>query len=202
MVESLWTDLLDDSGSPQICAEGVRGDTRSPHRAAQDLLEMVLGKALVRRRGLTREALLAAPRNAATRLLGQTVQLREGNSKAFNRAIKRYVDSKNHSEAGTATWPLVKVCRIRHSWQVLANGAMLVDLPGLRDANAARGRVAEAGLSQELPGHLGGRRHRARRRQQDRQGGWGGGFKLWAIVVNAPGRRFPGESDASVLNCG
>jgi hypothetical protein len=35
------------------------------------------------------------------------------------------------------------VCRLRHNWPVLATGAMLVDLPGVRDANAARGKVAE-----------------------------------------------------------
>lgn len=50
-----------------------------------------------------------------------------------------------------ATWPLVKVCRIRHSWPVLATGAMLVDLPGVRDANAARGRVAEGYLKASWP---------------------------------------------------
>jgi hypothetical protein len=42
-----------------------------------------------------------------------------------------------------STWPLVRVCRLRHNWPVLATGAMLVDLPGVRDANAARGKVAE-----------------------------------------------------------
>ncbi|PSC69626.1 tat pathway signal sequence [Micractinium conductrix] len=45
-----------------------------------------------------------------------------------------------------ATWALVKVCRIAHNWPLLASGAQLVDLPGVRDANAARGAVAEAYL--------------------------------------------------------
>ena len=35
--------------------------------------------------------------------------------------------------------------------QVLASGCMLVDLPGVRDANAARGRVAETYLKVSQP---------------------------------------------------
>lgn len=53
-----------------------------------------------------------------------------------------------------STWPLVKVCRLRHNWPVLATGAMLVDLPGVRDANAARGRVAESYLKVGRQGAL------------------------------------------------
>lgn len=49
-----------------------------------------------------------------------------------------------------ATWALVKVCRIAHNWPLLASGAQLVDLPGVRDANAARGAVAEAYLKVRL----------------------------------------------------
>lgn len=54
--------------------------------------------------------------------------------------------SSLHRRGDQSTWPLVRVCRIQHNWPVLATGAMLVDLPGVRDVNAARGRVAEAYL--------------------------------------------------------
>ena len=41
---------------------------------------------------------------------------------------------------------MVTLCKIRHSWPLLSAGAVLVDLPGVRDANAARGKVAEGYL--------------------------------------------------------
>lgn len=63
----------------------------------------------------------------------------------FRGAISGYVDSHNRAETAQA-WPLVKVCRIQHRWPLLAGGAVLVDLPGTRDANLARGAVAEAYL--------------------------------------------------------
>ena len=41
-----------------------------------------------------------------------------------------------------AFWPLVREVRIWLKTPVLENGATIVDLPGVRDANSARGRVA------------------------------------------------------------
>jgi hypothetical protein len=73
------------------------------------------------------------------------VRVCEHSGKAFRKQIGLYVDSNKRRE-DISTWPLVRVCRIRHNWPVLATGAMLVDLPGVRDANAARGRVAETYL--------------------------------------------------------
>lgn len=39
--------------------------------------------------------------------------------------------------------PLVKVCRIKHNWPLLASGATLVDLPRVYAANSVCARVAE-----------------------------------------------------------
>lgn len=69
--------------------------------------------------------------------------IRETNVKKFRSRIGDYVDSHNCSEQAQA-WPLVKVCKLQHNWRLLAGGAVLVDLPGVRDANAARGAVADA----------------------------------------------------------
>lgn len=41
------------------------------------------------------------------------------------------------------SWPLIRKVVLRGPWPVLASGAQLVDLPGVRDANAARAKVAE-----------------------------------------------------------
>ncbi|KAL7460700.1 hypothetical protein ACHAXS_001143 [Conticribra weissflogii] len=41
------------------------------------------------------------------------------------------------------TWPLIRKVEVRGPWSVLRTGAIFVDLPGVRDANAARAKVAE-----------------------------------------------------------
>jgi tetratricopeptide (TPR) repeat protein len=41
------------------------------------------------------------------------------------------------------TWPLIRKVELRGPWSVLSTGAVLVDLPGFRDSNAARAKVAE-----------------------------------------------------------
>lgn len=44
------------------------------------------------------------------------------------------------------TWPLIRKVVLHGPWAVLSTGACLVDLPGVRDANAARARVAQTYL--------------------------------------------------------
>lgn len=144
-MESFWTDLLNEDGVPQLRLDpDTRPDARSLHGAAQTQLESVLGRDLVRRENLTLDMLLKA-RNSITAHLGRTVKVREYNVKSFRKQIGRFVDSQNKRQ-DVSTWPLVKVCRISHNWPLLASGAVLVDLPGVRDANAARGRIAEGYL--------------------------------------------------------
>ena len=40
------------------------------------------------------------------------------------------------------TWPLIRKVVLKGPWPVLSTGAVLVDLPGVQDANAARAKVA------------------------------------------------------------
>ncbi len=40
-------------------------------------------------------------------------------------------------------WPLIKLVKIRCNSDALSSGAILVDLPGVADANAARGQIAK-----------------------------------------------------------
>ncbi|KAF4625419.1 hypothetical protein G7Y89_g12745 [Cudoniella acicularis] len=49
---------------------------------------------------------------------------------------------------GEWMWPFIKVARIYLDTEVLHNGIVLVDLPGFRDVNSARVRVAEIRLYQ------------------------------------------------------
>ena len=66
-------------------------------------------------------------------------------SSTFQEKIDPFV-YKNGSESDAQTWPLIRKVRLLGPWHVLSTGACLVDLPGVRDANAARAQVAEAYL--------------------------------------------------------
>ncbi|KAK2786573.1 hypothetical protein FQN52_007747 [Onygenales sp. PD_12] len=102
-------------------------------------------------------------------LLGKTTEFTEDDPSRFHTGLQEYVDSKNkarrkntkgkggnsekdHREKlslGSKTeeprmefWPLVRVVRLYTKAPALATGAVIVDLPGLQDSNAARGAVA------------------------------------------------------------
>ncbi|KAI0481588.1 hypothetical protein F4859DRAFT_512731 [Xylaria cf. heliscus] len=98
------------------------------------------------------KALAADP--AVKSLLGTTTVVRKPTAKELYEGIQRYVDSKkkmsfatldneeNNSERKLELWPLIKVVRIYTKADVLSSGAVIVDLPGVKDSNAARAAVA------------------------------------------------------------
>lgn len=45
-------------------------------------------------------------------------------------------------------WPLIKVVRIYTKAEALSTGAVIVDLPGVHDSNAARAAVAQGYMKQ------------------------------------------------------
>jgi hypothetical protein len=63
-------------------------------------------------------------------------------AKDFRLKINDYVYRKGAGE-GPQTWPLIRCVMLQGPWHVVTTGARLVDLPGVRDANAARASVAE-----------------------------------------------------------
>ena len=63
-------------------------------------------------------------------------------AKAFRSKINDYVYRKGNGNQGQ-TWPLIRCVQLQGPWPVLSSGGVLVDLPGVRDANAARARVSE-----------------------------------------------------------
>eukprot|EP00198_Chlamydomonas_reinhardtii_P008705 XP_001698042.1 predicted protein [Chlamydomonas reinhardtii] len=140
-LEKLLSDLLDENGVIQV----VRGEGavsgRSEAGVAQSMLEAVYGQELIRAPGLTADK-LCAHSNRVTQLLGKVEPIRSADALEFRRKVGVYVDSHNEATSLQA-WPIVKVCRIAHRWKLLEGGVVLVDLPGTRDANEARGRVAE-----------------------------------------------------------
>jgi Dynamin family len=66
-------------------------------------------------------------------------------ARQFRKKINDYVYRKGGGKE-PQTWPLIRKVTLYGPWAVLSTGACLVDLPGVRDANAARAKVAESYL--------------------------------------------------------
>lgn len=102
-------------------------------------------------------------------LLGRVREIKDTKASHFYTRLRRIVDSKERNgivkrengivkrENGArvtraakevAYWPLIKVLRIYVKSPVLSTGLVLVDLPGVSDANAARASVAEGYMKQ------------------------------------------------------
>ncbi|KAH9943050.1 uncharacterized protein BXZ73DRAFT_40115 [Epithele typhae] len=96
------------------------------------------------------------------KLLGTTKQISSPDSKAFAKEISKYIDSKDQKRGdkkdkkkdkekkdrekkddGPAFWPLIRQVRVKCNAAALSTGAILVDLPGVADANAARNSIAK-----------------------------------------------------------
>ncbi|KAI0434072.1 hypothetical protein F5Y09DRAFT_349681 [Xylaria sp. FL1042] len=83
-------------------------------------------------------------------LLGTTKTVHKRTAKELYEAIQIYVDSKKNmtvtpfgdDDNRVELWPLIKVVRIYTKADVLSTGAVIVDLPGVQDSNAARAAVA------------------------------------------------------------
>ncbi|RMY69573.1 hypothetical protein D0863_06362 [Hortaea werneckii] len=99
---------------------------------------------------------------SVTDVLGTTRRINEKEPHDFYRRLQNYVDSK---EKGTEKldkngnkltnpkrefefWPLIKVVKIYTKADALSTGAVIVDLPGVHDSNAARAAVAESYMKQ------------------------------------------------------
>ncbi|KZV83402.1 hypothetical protein EXIGLDRAFT_754416 [Exidia glandulosa HHB12029] len=90
-----------------------------------------------------------------SKVLGTTKNISCSTSRAFGKEIGRYIDSKEKKKGGKKTeeekrkenepafWPLIKQVRVRCKSSALETGAILVDLPGTQDANAARSSIAK-----------------------------------------------------------
>ncbi|KAI1659708.1 Dynamin family-domain-containing protein [Daldinia decipiens] len=92
-----------------------------------------------------------ANESAVRGVLGSIKTLKENSAKSLYSQLQRYVDSKekitgNENRKRNVPmeyWPLIKVVRIYTKAKALSTGAVLVDLPGVQDSNAARAAVAE-----------------------------------------------------------
>ncbi|OSC99144.1 hypothetical protein PYCCODRAFT_1446932 [Trametes coccinea BRFM310] len=95
-----------------------------------------------------------------SRLLGTTKHISAPDSRAFAKEVSKYIDSKDQKRGskkdkkdkdkkkdkrddGPAYWPLIRQVRVWCNSKALSTGAILVDLPGVADANAARNNIAK-----------------------------------------------------------
>lgn len=72
----------------------------------------------------------------------RTKRMKKQWAQDFRKEINSYVYRMGNGEE-PQTWPLIRKVQLRGPWPVLSTGAVLVDLPGVRDSNAARAKVAE-----------------------------------------------------------
>lgn len=75
--------------------------------------------------------------------LGQSLRFSFDKPHDVSRRIERFL-ATSINRRSAAVWPLVKSARIYGPWKMLSAGMVLVDLPGLQDANSARNQVVSS----------------------------------------------------------
>ncbi|OQO03091.1 hypothetical protein B0A48_11346 [Cryoendolithus antarcticus] len=93
-------------------------------------------------------------------VLGTTKRINSAECASFYTRLQHYVDSKEkikldkngnkktNPKRHFEYWPLIKVVKIYIKADALSTGAVIVDLPGVHDSNAARAAVAEGYMKQ------------------------------------------------------
>ncbi|KAK3996792.1 hypothetical protein QBC44DRAFT_257761, partial [Cladorrhinum sp. PSN332] len=135
-LQGLYSDLLDSNG--EISRDCTNQD--SDAGVAYAKIKAVYPKK-------TKEMIIDSnPESLAKEVrnvLGTTRKLKATTAASIYRQLQEYVDSKEkNTEKRMEYWPLIKVVRIYTKAAALATGAVLVDLPGVQDSNAARAAVA------------------------------------------------------------
>ncbi|GJC97923.1 tat pathway signal sequence [Colletotrichum higginsianum] len=100
--------------------------------------------------GLTLETILTSDKNVmaenaeAQMVLGRTINLNDVSSKGLLDQMQAYMgrNAKEDVAKGLNPWPLIKAVRVFTKAPALSTGAVIVDLPGLHDSNAARAAVS------------------------------------------------------------
>ncbi|KAK2001920.1 hypothetical protein LX36DRAFT_652804 [Colletotrichum falcatum] len=142
-LKTLFTDLLDDSGN--ISRDCTNEDSEAGIAYAK-IRSVYPSKTKEMIAESSPEKLANKP--AVARVLGTVKKLTATTAKDLYASMQRYVDSKEknpHSKKNVQMefWPLIKVVRIFTKANALSTGAVVVDLPGVQDSNAARAAVAQ-----------------------------------------------------------
>ncbi|KAI5922509.1 Dynamin family-domain-containing protein [Camillea tinctor] len=144
-LEVLFSDLLDNKG--EVSKESSTSDSDAGIAYAKiKAVYPTKTKEMIARTNPNELANEPAVRG----VLGSTKKLKCESAKELYRGLQHYVDSKEKSTGADHKkrdipmeyWPLIKVVRIHTKADALSTGAVLVDLPGVQDSNAARAAVA------------------------------------------------------------
>ncbi|KAK7531727.1 uncharacterized protein J3D65DRAFT_124748 [Phyllosticta citribraziliensis] len=145
-LQVLYSDLLDGSGKVS------KECTNSEHEAGVAWAKI---KAVYPQK--TKEMIAEASPESLARevqgLLGTTKRINESNPGDFYKRLQYFVDSQEKQKDSKEKkrmeyWPLIKVVKIYTKADALSTGAVVVDLPGVQDSNAARAAVAEGYMKQ------------------------------------------------------
>lgn len=152
-LQVLFSDLLDSNGKVSREASNQDSEAGVAYAKIKAVYPKYTHEMLTK---TTAEKLLKHP--AVQKVLGEKKDIADSNPAAFYKHLQSYVDSKEKTTgaekkpARNSTeieyWPLIKVVRIYVKAEALSTGAVIVDLPGVHDSNAARARVAEGYMKQ------------------------------------------------------
>ena len=84
---------------------------------------------------------------AAAMSSGKPIVVEEENAVTLRNKVRRYLVGREQHEDGQF-WPIISRVRIYGEFEVLSNGVVLVDLPGLNDPNPAREQVTKKYLEE------------------------------------------------------
>ena len=152
-LKTLFEDLINESGEI----------TRDIYRKSENDASIAYAKIKAVYPDITREMISRVDPDTllndfhVKNLLGKTHEVYKSSPSSFYDNLQKYVDSKEKSmdekknkkeKKQMEYWPLIKVVRIYVKSDALSTGAVIVDLPGVHDSNAARAAVAEGYLRQ------------------------------------------------------
>ncbi|KAI0204462.1 hypothetical protein F4808DRAFT_456911 [Astrocystis sublimbata] len=118
----------------------------------REMISIVFGLQEEQIRALGLEGVLKSNTEAMA-LLGTVNKINSGGVEEISSMMKPYMDSTiaahgNDSDATFAAWPLIEQVELFVKSDILHNGIVLVDLPGLGDAVESRALVAERAFNQ------------------------------------------------------
>ncbi|KAI1134964.1 hypothetical protein F5Y05DRAFT_421688 [Hypoxylon sp. FL0543] len=145
-LEVLFSDLLDGSG--KVSRDCANADSEAGIAYAKLKAVYPLKTREMIAQGTPEKF---AAESSVKEVLGTVKTLKAVSAKRLYTELQHYVDSKekitghDHRKRKTSMeyWPLIKVVRIYTKADALSTGAVIVDLPGVQDSNAARAAVAE-----------------------------------------------------------
>ncbi|KAK8100857.1 hypothetical protein PG999_011231 [Apiospora kogelbergensis] len=149
-LEELYADLLDPSGDISRDSSNAESDAGVAYAKLKAVYPSKTKEMLAQ----ANPDDLAAEHGIRS-VLSSTKLLKATTSKDLYSQLQRYIDSKEKLTGDERKknprmefWPLIKVVRIRTKADALSTGAVIVDLPGVQDSNAARAAVADNYMKQ------------------------------------------------------